>query len=131
MGVKEGVYQYLSAHPEFRANVGLCKPDHDILERIKAKIEEMNIKIFCADWCPDCRVQLPRFLSVILALEDVDIDLEIIEVDRDKVDGQGMAEKFDVLAIPTFIFMRDGEEIGRIIERPKESMETDILEIIE
>ena len=84
MGTKDLIVNFLSAHPDFRTSVGLYRPEKNILNRIKANIKGMNIKIFCADWCPDCRVQLPRFLSVILALEDVDLDLEIIEVNRDK-----------------------------------------------
>ncbi len=130
MGASQKIYDYLSDHPEFRAIVGLYHPDNDAIEDIKTKIEDVEIKVFCGDWCPDCRVQLPRFLSVILALKEEGIDIEIIEVNRAKVDSFGKAEEFNVRAIPSFIFLRDGEEIGRIIERPKENMEEDIIKIV-
>ncbi len=119
-----------SFHPEFRVNVGLYDPEKDFLERIQANTDGIMVKILCADWCPDSRMQLPRFLSAILALSHRDFDIEFIDVDRNKEDEEGEARKQNVFAIPTFIFIHDGEEIGRIIERPKESMEKDILEIM-
>ena len=130
MGAKEQVMEFLSRKPDIKTNVDLYDPDTEVLEKIKMFIEDIEIKIFSADWCPDCRIQLPRFFSVILALGDEDFGFEILEVDRTKKDELGMAEDLGVMAIPTFIFFRDGEEIGRIIERPKGRMEEDIVEII-
>ena len=130
MGVKEQIYGYLSAHPELRASVGLYDPDRDLLQRIGDDIKETEIKVISGNWCPDCRIQVPRFFSVILALNHGDFGLEIIEVDRNKMDGNKMAEMMSVLAIPTIIFFRNGKELGRIIERPKCRMQDDILEIL-
>ena len=36
----------------------------------------------------------------------------------------------NVLAVPTFIFFRNGDEIGRIIERPNDKMEREIAKIV-
>jgi thiol-disulfide isomerase/thioredoxin len=131
MGVKEQVMEFLSTKPEIKKNIGLYNPDLGVLEQIRSKIEDIEIKLFTADWCPDCRIQLPRFFSVMLALKEADFGLEILEVDRSKKDELGMAEGLGVMAIPTFIFFKNGEEQGRIIERPKGRMEEDILEILE
>lgn len=130
MGLKEEIFEFLSNNPELRANMGLYNPDREVLDKIKEKIEDIEIKLFTADWCPDCRIQLPRFFSVLLALGDEDFALEIIEVDRNKKDDSGLSEMMGVMAIPTFIFLKDGMELGRIIERPKGRMEEDIAEII-
>lgn len=130
MGAKEEIFEFLSDNPELRANMGLYNPDKEVLEKIKENIEDSEIKLFTANWCPDCRIQLPRFFSVLLALEDLDFGFEIIEVGRNKKDDSGLAEIMGVMAIPSFIFFKDGEELGRIIERPQGRMEEDILEII-
>ena len=130
MGYKEEIFEFLSSNPELRANMGLYNPDSDVLQKIKENIEDVEIKLFTASWCPDCRIQLPRFFSVLLALEDEDFALEIITVDRSKMDDSGLAEIMGVMAIPSFIFIKNGEELGRIIERPKGRMEEDIAEII-
>ena len=130
MGYKEEIFEFLSSNPELRANMGLYNPDSDVLQKIKENIEDVEIKLFTASWCPDCRIQLPRFFSVLLALEDEDFALEIITVDRSKKDDSGLAEIMGVMAIPSFIFIKNGEELGRIIERPKGRMEEDILGIV-
>jgi len=39
-------------------------------------------------------------------------------------------EKQKIEKIPTFIFIMNGKEIGRIIESPNESLEKDMLKII-
>jgi hypothetical protein len=39
-------------------------------------------------------------------------------------------EELKVERVPTFIFYRDGKEIGRIIENPKTSLIEDFLEIV-
>jgi thiol-disulfide isomerase/thioredoxin len=130
MGANEEIFDFLSNNPELRANMGLYNPDREILGKIKENIEDVEIKLFTASWCPDCRIQLPRFFSVLLALEDEDFALEIITVDRSKRDDSGLAKLMCVMAIPTVIFLRNGKELGRIIERPKGRMEGDILEIV-
>ena len=35
-----------------------------------------------------------------------------------------------IIRVPTFIFYKDEEEIGRYVEYPRESMEKDILKIL-
>jgi thiol-disulfide isomerase/thioredoxin len=130
LGFREEIFEFLSTKPELRANMGLYNPDREVLEKIKENIEDVEIKLFTADWCPDCRIQLPRFFSVLLALSDDDFALEILEVNRSKHDESGLAEIMGVMAIPTFIFLKDGKELGRIIEKPKGRMEGDILEIL-
>jgi thiol-disulfide isomerase/thioredoxin len=97
---------------------------------IKEKIEDTEIKVFTGDWCPDCRINVPRFFSIIMALDDADFGLEIIEVSRDMSDESNLVERMGVMAIPTFIFFKDGEELGRIIENPRGRMEEDMVEIL-
>ncbi len=130
MVTKNQIDDLFSKYPEYKSSVGLYNPEKNVIESIRVNLEDLMIKVFYGEWCPDCRIQLPRFLSVILALSEENIDLEFIEVNRDKKDRQGKAEKMNVLAVPTFIFFRNGDEIGRIIERPNDKMERDIAEIV-
>ena len=58
-------------------------------------------------------------------------NLELITVDRTKK-ANGLEEGFNVLRVPTFIFYKDGKEIGRFVEHPIDgsSIEEDILKIV-
>jgi thiol-disulfide isomerase/thioredoxin len=131
MGVKEQINDFLSNHIELRTNMGIYNLDEEEIKSIKEAIEDIEIKVFTGSWCPDCRLQVPRFFSIIMALGDEDFSLEIIDVSRDMNDENNLTEILCVMAIPTFIFFKKGEELGRIIERPKGRMEEDILEILE
>jgi hypothetical protein len=41
----------------------------------------------------------------------------MVGVDRTKKDADGLAEKWGVTRVPTFVFLRDGQEVGRVVER--------------
>ena len=47
-------------------------------------------------------------------------------VDKQKKDAGGLADKHKITNIPTLIALRDGVELGRIVEFPKETIEQDL-----
>jgi thiol-disulfide isomerase/thioredoxin len=130
MGSLSQVEAFLSENPHYQDIVESCLPDPGELEGLKDRIVGLNVKVFFGDWCPDCRAHMPAFLAAVLELGVDDFELEFIEMNRQMSDGLNKAAENNVMAIPTFIFFRGGEEIGRIIERPKESMEKDMAEIL-
>ncbi len=76
--------------------------------------DDVVYKIWCGDWCKDCRAQLPDFGA---ALEAANIpDDRIVEhaLDEDK-QGPGV-EEYGIERIPTVVVERDGEEIARFVE---------------
>lgn len=76
--------------------------------------DEVTYKIWCGDWCKDCRAQLPDFGA---ALREATIPSErVIEnpLDQEK-QGPGV-EEYDIKHIPTVVVERDGEEIARFVE---------------
>ena len=83
----------------------------DILE---AHSHEITYKIWCGDWCTDCRAALPDFGA---ALEEADIpSSRVIEhpLDEDK-QGEGVDE-YDIDRIPTVVAERNGDELARFVE---------------
>jgi thiol-disulfide isomerase/thioredoxin len=91
-----------------------------------------NIKIFIigAQWCSDSRDVIPALYKVLDYLSFPEDDVEVIMVNRDK---KGLSDEVDALGIdfvPTIIFYKNGEEIGRIIEQPFENIERDMLSIL-
>lgn len=52
-------------------------------------------------------------------------------IDESKLDSAGLAAKYKIEFVPTFIFFRDGKELGRIVEKPdKRNLEKHVLEIV-
>ncbi len=65
---------------------------------------------FYANWCAPCNAMKP-------VLEEVEKDLEgKITVERVNVDENSQkAQKYGVMSIPTFVLVKDGEEVDRKI----------------
>ena len=122
MGMQESMESFVAQHQDYKDLAEDYIPDREAIESIRTNINGLAIKVFFGDWCPDCRAQLPAFLSVMQAVDKDNIETEFIEVGRNKEDVLGMAEQMNVLAVPTFIFFRDGKKIGRIVERPRRSL---------
>ena len=60
--------------------------------------------------------------------------LEIVALDRRKEfykkSPTGEEQGLNIVKVPTLIFLKDGKEVNRIIERPIESLEEDIGAIV-
>lgn len=73
---------------------------------------------FTAAWCPPCKAMLPVLDS--LAREYAG-KLRMVAVDVD--DEPLLAQQFLVKSMPTFVILRDGREVGRVIgSRPRAFM---------
>jgi len=63
---------------------------------------------FYADWCGPCKTMAPVFESL---KEEYAGKLEFESVD---VEANGaLANKYQIVSIPTFVLLRDGEEVSR------------------
>lgn len=90
--------------------------------------DSVKVKLFLGTYCPDSKKWVPRFfrLKPLIPVSDV----SIISVDTTKKDERGLAQASNIEKIPTFIFLKSGEEIGRITEKPKGRMERHLYRIL-
>jgi thiol-disulfide isomerase/thioredoxin len=86
----------------------------DTVESLAEHSDEVTYKIWCGDWCPDCRSALPDFGAALAAAEVPDERIEEHVLDEDKT-GPGV-EEYGIEYIPTVVVERDGEEIARFVE---------------
>ncbi len=116
--------------PEFSEGYKTYQVDTSALGPIKAVAEPIEIVVIIGTWCPDCHRETPRFIRIIEEAANPNIKVTYIGVDRAKSDPEALAAKYDFKRIPTFIVLNKGEEIGRIVERPTESLEKDLANIL-
>lgn len=112
-------------------NYNLNKP---VTKLLKDSLQEYNVKVFLGTWCGDSKKEIPRFYKVIEAAKLPKSQLQVYAVDRTKEaykQSPNREEKgLNIHRVPTFIFYKDGKEINRIVEHPKETIERDILNIV-
>ena len=97
---------------------------------LKEKLKGIKIKGFMGTWCGDSKRETPRFYKI---LEQANFDfknLDLVTVNRSKKTPDNLQEGLDIKKVPTFIFYKDGKEIGRFVERVRESLEKDMLKIV-
>ncbi len=104
--------------------------DVKTLYGIKDKIKSTKIKVFFGSWCSDSRREVPRFIKLLDYLGFDYKNVQFIALDRKKAAPDYQKNIYDIQYVPTFIFFRNGKEIGRIIESPQDTLEKDIAGIL-
>lgn len=106
-------------------------PDAATMIDLKKLISKERIKIVLGTWCGDSKVNVPNFFKVLDALQFKEKNTEIIAVDGNKKAENGIIDGLNIKNVPTFIvFDKKGNEIGRIVEHPKTTLEGDLLAIL-
>ena len=107
------------------------EPDSSMIDTLKSKIgDNLKVDVYFAFWCGDSKRNVPLFLKIIdQAGSAVKVNYFSVERKPNK-ETKYFVEKLKVERVPTFIFYRDGKEIGRIIENPKTNMLEDFLGIV-
>lgn len=112
--------QLFDAHPRFAQ--GYEAFDAEVLKLPDA----VSVLLFFGTWCHDSEREVPRLVKLLETAGLSEDKLTLIALDYRKREPEGRATKFNVRYTPTAIFLRDGEEVGRIVERPNTSLYEDI-----
>ena len=89
--------------------------------------QDLTIDVYFGTWCHDSIREVPKLMKILSANKY--IKLSLIALNYQKQDPQDLAVANQVKYTPTIIVYRDMErkqEVGRIIERPKQSLIIDI-----
>ncbi|MBR9975819.1 MAG: thioredoxin family protein [Bacteroidetes bacterium] len=107
------------------------QPERRYLDPIPEHMNDVEIVCFLGTWCSDSKRDVPRMIRIFQTKNLAPEKLRLIGLDRAKRSPEGEEARYDIERVPTFIFLRDGEEIGRIVEAPLASIEKDMLGIID
>ena len=91
----------------------------DVIKQYAANKDSVSIIIFGGTWCSDTQHLLPNFYATTDAAGFPDKRITLIGVDRDKKTLFNLSETFNIKNVPTFIVMKQGKEIGRVVEYGK------------
>jgi thiol-disulfide isomerase/thioredoxin len=116
----------------FKPNYLDYQVDAASLAAIDDKINDVEIVVFMGTWCEDSQLQVPQFYKI---LDHLGYDLHkmrVVAIDREE---EGLiitpeAAEYKIEFVPTFIFYRNGKELGRISEYPVKTIEKDMVAIL-
>ena len=98
-------------------------------ETFAAEVLESDAPVlvdFWAAWCPPCRVMNP-VLAELAADRD---DLRVVKVDTEE--SVETAARYGILAMPTFLLFRNGEEVLRLVgSRSRKRLESELAQALE
>jgi thiol-disulfide isomerase/thioredoxin len=119
----------------FTKNYDDYKVDSSLTKEIGKLMKNKNITIFLGSWCGDSRREVPRMLKILDAAGIKEKQYDIIFVSNEaglyKQSPQHEEKGKNIKRVPTFIISEVRNEKARIIEYPKESLEKDLLKILQ
>jgi thiol-disulfide isomerase/thioredoxin len=87
--------------------------------------------LFGGTWCDDTQFILSRFFKLQEKVGIADSTITFFGVDRNKKTIGNVAEAFQITRVPTIIVMKDGQEVGRLVEYGKTgSWDTELMSFI-
>ena len=105
-------------------------PETAAIERIRAASATLEVLAFVATWCPDSKREVPRLLKLVDQTGISESKLTMIGLDRTKKDSEGLTVKWDLKYVPTFILLKYGIELGRVIEKSQDTLDADFAQIL-
>ena len=101
-----------------------------IKELSQINFNEIKIKIFMGTWCHDSKREIPRLIKILDNLKFDQSNVEIIGLTKEKKGYFNDYSRYKITNTPTIIFYKNKKEVGRIIEKPKGTLESNMLSIL-
>ena len=108
-----------SSYKWYSQSQGYYNPDTATLnafERAKGKVQFI---VFGGTWCEDTQFVLPKFFKLQEKSGIADDAITLFGVNRKKNTLGNISQAFNVTLVPTIIVMKDGKEVGRVVEYGK------------
>jgi thiol-disulfide isomerase/thioredoxin len=97
----------------------LGQADMPAVSAFQKNSSKFQMVVFAGTWCEDTQNLLPVFYRLVDKSGYPDSSITLIGVDREKTTLYNLHNAFHITDVPTFIVMKDGKEIGRIVEYGK------------
>jgi hypothetical protein len=121
--------QLIAEYPQFRSNYQQYQPSADELAAANS-LSGKSLVVLFGTWCHDSEREVPRLLKV-LDLSGVKLaNLSLHGVNFNKQEPTNLHHQFDLKYTPTIILLQDKDELGRIVEKPLESLGEDLASFV-
>lgn len=94
-------------------------PNQDAVGILQKNKDSIQLIAFMGTWCEDSHFIIPKFYTMLDKATYAKDKVSLIGVDRDKKTLGNLSESLNVKNVPTIIVMKNGKEIGRVVEYGK------------
>jgi len=91
-------------------------PNDAAVSGLRKQKDSIQLLAFMGTWCEDSHFIIPKFYSLIDAAGFSIDRVTLIGVDRKKKTLSHLSEALNVTNVPTIIVLKNGKEVGRVIE---------------
>lgn len=95
-----------------------AQPDTGIVRKFR-KDSSVQYIIFGGTWCEDTQFILPKFFTLQEKAGIADNRITFFGVDRQKQSFGNITSAMNITNVPTIIVMKNGKEVGRVVEYGK------------
>jgi thiol-disulfide isomerase/thioredoxin len=109
----------LETDPAFswlKSNMQYGRPDDAAVQAFREKKDQFSLVVFVGTWCLDTKNLLPKLYQLTDASGYPLEKVQLIAVDRQKQAANNLHQQYKVYSVPAFLVMKDGKEVGRVIE---------------
>jgi thiol-disulfide isomerase/thioredoxin len=115
----------------YKTNYEMYFVDTTVLNEIKTLSDGIHFVLVMGTWCGDSKREVPYLFKIFDKAKISDHRLLMVGVDRSKKSADGLTEKYNIQRVPTLIVLKGDQELGRIVETPRETLEKDIIRILQ
>lgn len=108
-----------SGYKWYAANQKFYKPDSTILNTFEKNRGKLQFVLFGGTWCEDTQFILPQFFKIQEMSGVPDSTITFFGVNRDKKTLSNISDAFGITNVPAIIVMKNGKEMGRVVEYGK------------
>ncbi|MBS1495335.1 MAG: thioredoxin family protein [Bacteroidetes bacterium] len=103
----------------YKANQNGYTPDTAVVNALAGAKDAYRFVIFGGTWCGDTQFILPKFFKLQEMAGFSDSNISFFAVNRAKQTIGNITAAFNITNVPTIIVMKNGLEVGRVVEYGK------------
>ena len=104
----------------FKESMQYGKPDDAAVAAFQQHKADFTMVVFGGTWCEDTQNLLPKFYKLIDKSDFPESSIILVAVDRAKTTLNNLHVTYNITNVPTFIVLKAGKEVGRVVEYGKE-----------
>jgi len=117
----------LERDPAWRRAYDQASPSPKQRAALESVDAAVRVRVVYGAWCPDSRREVPIFWK---ALDEAEVRFEVEHIPVDRSKTRPGLDDADIRYVPTFIVMRGGDEVGRLVESPESGLLDDLLALM-